>query len=227
MQRKIFDQKTTAVKIGFEWWGIYGWLGLTLGNIFLFIQLDNHIGIAIFSIIINSIMMIMILKFNKYAFLIATILSLNPIIWIINGIYLKNRWLHPKINTHATAKLSKKIGKIARSTTPFSNTNELSAEQEENAYERAALEIESDGIKKGLWAKSFAEANGIESVAKAYYIKARSEQLMLEIFEESKNEARESNATANNTSIETTPTDTPRDRQRAMDELIGRMHRNT
>jgi hypothetical protein len=46
----------------------------------------------------------------------------------------------------------------------------LSAEQEENAYERAALEIESDGIKKGLWAKSFAEANGIESVAKAYYI---------------------------------------------------------
>jgi len=42
--------------------------------------------------------MILILQFNKYAFLIATILSINPIAWIINGIYLKNRWNHPKVN---------------------------------------------------------------------------------------------------------------------------------
>jgi predicted transporter len=108
MQRKIFDQKTTAVKIGFEWWGIYGWLGLTLGNIFLFIQLDNHIGIAIFSIIINSIMMNMILKFNKYAFLIATILSLNPIIWIINGIYLKKSLATSKNQHSRHCKIIKK-----------------------------------------------------------------------------------------------------------------------
>lgn len=42
--------------------------------------------------------MILILKFNKYAFLIATVLSLNPLLWIINGIYLKNCWCHPKVN---------------------------------------------------------------------------------------------------------------------------------
>ena len=40
----------------------------------------------------------LILKFNKYAFLIATILSFNPLLWIINGIYLKNRWCHPRVN---------------------------------------------------------------------------------------------------------------------------------
>lgn len=29
---------------------------------------------------------------------IATIISVNPLVWIINGIYLKNRWCHPKVN---------------------------------------------------------------------------------------------------------------------------------
>ena len=42
--------------------------------------------------------MVMILKFNKYAFLVATVLTINPLLWIINGIYLKNRWDHPKVN---------------------------------------------------------------------------------------------------------------------------------
>ena len=42
--------------------------------------------------------MVMILKFNKYAFLVATVLTIIPLLWIINGIYLKNRWDHPKVN---------------------------------------------------------------------------------------------------------------------------------
>ena len=61
-------------------------------------EIRELIGLAVIFIAVNSVLMIMVLKFNKYAFLIATILSLNPLLWIINGIYLKRRWKHPKIN---------------------------------------------------------------------------------------------------------------------------------
>ncbi len=85
-------------EIGFQWWQIWAWLGLTLGNLSALISLKDAPELAIILIIINSTLMVMILKYNKYAFLIATILSLNPLAWIINGIYLKNRWNHPKVN---------------------------------------------------------------------------------------------------------------------------------
>ena len=84
--------------LGFWWWQAWAWLGLTLGNLINFSVLAGHQGIMIFSIILNSILMIMALNYNKYAFLAATILSFNLPIWIINGIYLKNRWNHAKVN---------------------------------------------------------------------------------------------------------------------------------
>ena len=84
--------------IGFQWWKIWAWLGLTLGNLYIFGVLSEQVRLAVVLIIVNTVLMIMILKFNKYAFLIATIISLNPLLWIINGIYLKNRWNHQKIN---------------------------------------------------------------------------------------------------------------------------------
>jgi hypothetical protein len=72
---------------------------LTIGNISVGVTLSHDMAdLALILIATNSILMIMILNFNKYAFLIATILSLNPFVWIINGIYLKNRWNHPKVN---------------------------------------------------------------------------------------------------------------------------------
>jgi hypothetical protein len=85
-------------ELGFTWWKVWAWIGLTLGNLTLFLQLQEVMPLAITLIVINTILNVMILKFNKYVFLIATILSINPIFWIINGIYLKNRWNHPKVN---------------------------------------------------------------------------------------------------------------------------------
>lgn len=86
-------------EVGFSWWQIWAWLGLTLGNLYMVVTLFHEmVGLATILIIMNSILMVMILRFNKYAFLVATILSLNPIVWIVNGIYLKNRWNHPKVN---------------------------------------------------------------------------------------------------------------------------------
>jgi len=85
--------------VGFEWWRAWAWLGLTIGNLYLLGSFKNEeIVIAFVLIAINSILMIYILRYNKYAFLIATVLSINPLLWIINGIYLKNRWNHPKVN---------------------------------------------------------------------------------------------------------------------------------
>lgn len=84
--------------IGFQWWVVWAWLGLTLGNIYTLFSLRNMMGLAVILTVINSVLMVMILRFNKYAFLVATILSLNPLLWIINGIYLKRRWRHPKVN---------------------------------------------------------------------------------------------------------------------------------
>ena len=85
-------------ELGFTWWKVWAWIGLTLGNLTFFFQLQEVMPLAIALIVINTILNVMILKFNKYVFLIATILSINPIFWIINGIYLKNRWNHPKVN---------------------------------------------------------------------------------------------------------------------------------
>ena len=83
------NTENDILDIGFKWWTIWAWLGLTLGSISIFVSLAELVELLILFLILNAVLMIMILRFNKYAFLIATVLSLNPIIWIINGIYLK------------------------------------------------------------------------------------------------------------------------------------------
>lgn len=86
--------------LGFRWWNIYAWLGLTIGNISMLWLLSFNVGLFTFLIVLYSLLNVMALKYNKYAFLILTILSLNIIIWIINGVYLKNRWGHPRVNSN-------------------------------------------------------------------------------------------------------------------------------
>jgi len=92
------EASASIKELGFTWWTLWAWLGLTLGNLLVFAKLEGAIEIAWGIVIVNSILCILMLQFNKYAFLIATVISLNPLIWIINGIYLKNRWCHPKVN---------------------------------------------------------------------------------------------------------------------------------
>lgn len=93
--------------IGFQWWVVWAWLGLTLGNLYTLVALRDMIGLAIILVVVNSVLMVLILKFNKYAFLIATVLSLNPLLWIINGIYLKRRWRHPRVNARSLSAAEK------------------------------------------------------------------------------------------------------------------------
>ncbi len=93
------DAATTAEQeVSFRWWTIWAWLGLTIGNLYVLGTLKDMLGVGLTIVALNTVLMVLVLRFNKYAFLIATILSINPILWIINGIYLKNRWNHPKVN---------------------------------------------------------------------------------------------------------------------------------
>ena len=52
---------------------------------------------------------------------------------------------------------------------------------EEDAYERAAEELEQETQNKGIWAKAFSDADGDEQKQKALYIKYRAEQLIKNI----------------------------------------------
>jgi len=54
---------------------------------------------------------------------------------------------------------------------------------EEDAYERAAEELEEEMQNKGIWAKAFSDADGDEQKQKALYIKYRAEQLIRNIVE--------------------------------------------
>ena len=73
-------QENENNELGFTWWKVWAWIGLTLGNLTIFLRFQEEMMLAITLIVICTILNIMILKLNKYVFLIATILSINPII---------------------------------------------------------------------------------------------------------------------------------------------------
>lgn len=88
-----------SINLEFKWWKTWAWLNLTLGNAYLFnLGYTSDMSFSILLIALYSILFIFVLRYNKWCFLVATILCLNPLLWIINGIYLKNRWKHPLVN---------------------------------------------------------------------------------------------------------------------------------
>lgn len=97
-KKYIYNEDVDSLTFG--WWKTWPWLSLVFGTIYFLVESNSfNNGILVFSILaLNILLNILILRYNKYAFLIATILSINPLLWIINGIYLKNRWKHPLVN---------------------------------------------------------------------------------------------------------------------------------
>jgi hypothetical protein len=57
-------------------------------------------------------------------------------------------------------------------------------ESDEKFYEAVVREIERHGPRKGLWAKAYAEAGGVDSAARAIYFKLRVAQLIEEHHQE-------------------------------------------
>jgi hypothetical protein len=59
---------------------------------------------------------------------------------------------------------------------------------DEKLWEKASVELDSDARNVGLWAKSFAEANGDEAKAKAMYLKETVKKLSFNIVDSYKDE---------------------------------------
>ena len=119
-----YDKIKPIKEYGFTWWTTWGVLGITFGNI-LILGSDFRDSELLWLIPLNSILNVFIIMKNKYAFLIVTILS-GPIMWIINGIYLKNRWNHPEINK-AFLKLSQSNKILSKSEESLISENHFNA----------------------------------------------------------------------------------------------------
>lgn len=85
-------------KLGFTWWSVWGALGAFSSFLYLMFSIVNGEYFVSFILFLFCIGAYFVLKKNKYAFLVLTICTLNPLLWLINGIYLKNRWNHPTVN---------------------------------------------------------------------------------------------------------------------------------
>jgi hypothetical protein len=141
-----------ADEVGFGWWTTWAWLGLTLGNLMLFVKLEGDVGFALVIAIVNTIFMILILRYNKYAFLIATVISINPILWIINGIYLKNRWKHPKVNNGVDLREQPQIS-------IFNNIKETADKVQERVHEYRVQKTAEDEAIRATVKKSLQDSD--------------------------------------------------------------------
>jgi len=73
-------------------WGYFQGLITFPATLLIFAGPSADLAIFIFFAVIYYPLAILTLLRNRWGFLILTILSLNPLMWIINGIYLVNRW---------------------------------------------------------------------------------------------------------------------------------------
>lgn len=188
-------------QLGFAWWTFQGWASLVVGTLIFLGQYKDLGGLAIVLAAVNIGLSVMIIRFSKTAFVIGSVLSINPIIWIINGIYIKNRWHDSRVlenqgkeQAHAARIQAAEenvqgawvVGTISISTTtitpdsrPSQTVKEGAAQpialmpSDETLWERGMEEAESPNRRQGLWAKCFGEAHGVESAAKAAYMAAR------------------------------------------------------
>ena len=94
---------------------------------------------------------------------------------------LKNRERASSLATKAAAatiEATKQAVATVRSEAASAPSSIERTKRQEDAYARAADEIEHAAVQKGLWAKAFSEAGGDAQKQKALYLKYRADQLM-------------------------------------------------
>lgn len=184
----------------YGWWKFQGWATLVINPLFFLAwhfngDLERYPILPLF-VILGLFLGICVLFWQKWAMVTLTVLSLNPILWIINGIYLSNRWNDPLINGGAAPKPGQQI---PVSTSPAVVSESLQAPigsavaepvmdaskglgepaaapttaEEEALWTAALKEVDGPDRRPGLWAKLFAQANGDEAKAKAAYLRTR------------------------------------------------------
>lgn len=168
-------QDLAKKELGFGWWKFSGWVTLIVGTIYLLATgFGEYKVLGFILVILNLWLGVAILSMSRWAFLIGTIASLNPILWIINGIYLKKRWNHPRvIGEEAAAEIAEAKRVVSPPPLPESEPQL----NEESLYEAAMREVQGGQRREGLWAMCFAQAGGNESAATAQYLTKRVQEM--------------------------------------------------
>lgn len=197
------SESTTSdapLELGFRWWTFSGWAHL-IGNTLLILANARDLGGLTFILLVANIALgIWILKYSRIAFTIATVLTINPIFWIINGIYLRNRWSHPVVlenqEKNKTDEMEVKHlesaeqrhasgpGQAGMEVHSFNHQEgdvAPSESSDEALWVAAMSEVDSESRRAGLWAKSFGESHGVEAAAKANYMVTRVAEMKSEI----------------------------------------------
>ena len=116
---KEFKSKNPNL-LPFAWGFFVGYMGVVFSLISaasLFIESTHKYGSAATGMVVLGLIMLLtafvhiyMIKRNKWAWLVGIVISMNPILWVVNGIYLKNRWheMGGRSITLATQVLSKK-----------------------------------------------------------------------------------------------------------------------
>jgi len=92
------EEAIESIKIGFTWWKVWGTLGLLSSLVYMILSMTKGDSVEFMIAFFYVLATFFTLRMNKYAFLLLTAFSLNPLLWLINGIYLKNRWYHSNVN---------------------------------------------------------------------------------------------------------------------------------
>tara|TARA_R100001039_G_scaffold33289_1_gene26731 strand:- start:5248 stop:5901 length:654 start_codon:yes stop_codon:yes gene_type:complete len=84
-------------------WGYYnGWMGILVSVVYAVIffvsaadaygrAADNYVSSGIFTLVLGALSAGFVFR-NRWWTVLSIIVQFNPLLWIINGIYLKNRW---------------------------------------------------------------------------------------------------------------------------------------
>lgn len=97
-----------------------------------------------------------IIKRRRWAWVVGTILTLNPFAWIINGIYAGRRWQEFGIEVSGVRGADQRY------------------------YDTVAEELRRSFLRPGLWTRAVAETGGEGDAARALYVRLRVAELTFE-----------------------------------------------
>lgn len=121
---------------------------------------------------------VFVVKRRRWAWIVATVLTANPLLWIANYFYGRNRWDEfaqdgPRSGQFGSDQ-PRSEPKITGKPGLDMAAPRLHQPSKED-YARALDEIESAKVDRGLWAQALAETDGDLQKAKARYIRLRTQ----------------------------------------------------
>lgn len=176
----------SKASLGVIVWGYTAWLMYKRNNdalvsVFrLLLWFEAIAGVVGFIAMTNDSGMSGLIGFTKDIYLL--IIAVNLVITYLLFEYFKGQKEFPSFVVNEKIDVNTKVEALENKTTKTSSIQSLSSTKvsDEDYWESASLEFNSDARKQGLWAKCFSEADGDENKAKALYLRVRAEQLISE-----------------------------------------------